>query len=76
MKTLVRDQYLTFNGIKLISVYSDEFPFDREALKEEWYIPGRQIMRTCTLIDLAHKRGVSLSRTTYDEGIATTVLLT
>lgn len=76
MKTLVRDQYLMFDGIKLVSVFSAEAPFDQEFLKDVWHVPGNQIMGTEVLITLANERGVPLSRTTYDEGIATTVLLT
>lgn len=72
MKTIVRDQYLTFDGVKLISVYSDEFPFDQERCKEMWYIPGRRIMATGELIGLAVVLKVSLNRTTCDKGVVTT----
>ena len=75
MRTLTRDQYLMFNGIKLISVYSDEFPYNRERCRDLWYIPGREIMGTDALIDLAIARKVPLNRTVYSDGIATTTRL-
>ncbi len=75
MKTLIRDQYLSFNGIKLVSVYSDDFPYNRERCKDMWHVPGRTIMDTAALLDLAIQRKVSLNRTEFSDGIATTTRL-
>lgn len=75
MTTRLRYQFLTFNGILLVSYYEPYAPYNQEKFKDLWHIPGREIMSTDALITLAEKRQVPLNHTAYSEGTTTTTRL-
>ena len=61
---------LNYDGIKLVPVATDWYPFNQPQYADKWHVPGRVIMSTSELVSLATSRGIVVTLTEY-EGVAT-----
>ena len=60
---------LYYDGIKLVPVAADYYPYDQERYRDMWYVPGRTIMSTDALVALATERGVTVMMSEF-EGVS------
>lgn len=67
---------LVYDGIPLVPVADrDYYPYDLPRNADKWHVPGRLIMSTDALLQLADRLAVSVKLVEHDgEGIQTTRL--